>query len=207
MPGALISRRILISGIPVGSFGLALLAAWQAPPPPCFCSVARVSFACKGSDHRPCLDRVRKLLLCRDVLHPACMYSLVWLMAAITYELYPAEIDPLVWPTVVILLAGTVAFTMGCMLGARPIAKGRPWFTDSRGSFLYRNALLIYCAAMIPFSAIALMKLAGQSGVSPAMFVAARARAVVDAQTDREGRFSTPFCRWRQRSLSQWPFS
>ncbi len=134
MPGTLGSRRILISGIPVGSFGLALLAGLAGP-------AATLFLLCGESQFLPARALIVGLVLiafanyslCRDVLHPACMYSFVWLMAAITYELYPAEIDPLVWPTVLILLAGTVAFTMGCMLGARPISRGRPWFTDARG--------------------------------------------------------------------------
>jgi oligosaccharide repeat unit polymerase len=122
-------------------------------------------------------------LVRRDVLYPACMFSLVWCLSMAVYELFPYEIDPIRWPTVFIFLSGALSFSLGCAFGARPIGKGRTWFTEPSGNAQFRNFLLLCCAAMVPFSAYHTMRLAGMSAISPAMFVAAR-QAVVDLQTE-----------------------
>jgi oligosaccharide repeat unit polymerase len=111
------------------------------------------------------------------------MFSLVWCLTIAVYELYPYEIDPIRWPTVFIFLSGALFFSIGCALGARPIGKGLAWFTGPSGNPRFRNFLLLYCAAMVPFSLYSMMKLAGTFAISPAMFVAAR-QAVVDLQTE-----------------------
>ncbi len=122
-------------------------------------------------------------LVRRDVLYPACMFSLVWCLSIAIYELFPYEIDPIRWPTVFIFLGGALFFSLGCALGARPIGRGHAWFTESSGNSRFRNFLLLYCTAMVPFSVYQTMKLAGMFAMSPAMFVAAR-QAVIDLQTE-----------------------
>jgi oligosaccharide repeat unit polymerase len=131
-------------------------------------------------------------LVRQDVLYPACMFSLVWCLSITVYELFPYEIDPISWSTVFILLCGALFFSLGCALGARPIRKGQTWFTEPNGSLRFRNFLVIYCAAMVPFSIYSTMKLAGMFAISPAMFIAAR-QAVVDLQTESHAIASSVF--------------
>ena len=122
-------------------------------------------------------------LLHRDVLYPAFIFSIVWLLATAVYIWFPAEIDPLQWPAVLIVLGGTVSFSVGCALGARPVGGGNPWFSHSHGNPRTRMLLLIYCVAMIPFSIYSTMKLAETYNLSAAMFAAAR-QAVITLQSE-----------------------
>lgn len=119
--------------------------------------------------------------LYRDVLHPACMFSFIWLFSTAFYVWFPGEIDSLHWLTVLILTGGTASFSIGCWFGSRPLCAGRPRFTRSAGNPKTRILLLIYCVAIIPFSVYATMQLAGIFGLSPAMFLAAR-QTVINLQ-------------------------
>jgi oligosaccharide repeat unit polymerase len=61
----------------------------------------------------------------RDVLYPAFIYSIVWTLVTTAYCFCPIDIDRIGWRTVLVLLAGAVAFSIGSLLGNRPLVKPR----------------------------------------------------------------------------------
>jgi len=125
-------------------------------------------------------------LLRPDILYPAFIFSAVWVVSTAVYAWFPGQIDPLQWPAVLVVLSGVLSFSVGCILTARRIGAGHPWFANLPGNPKTLRVLLIYCLAMVPFATYATMQLAGTFNLSPAMFAAAR-QAVINVQSEGGG--------------------
>lgn len=57
----------------------------------------------------------------RDVLYPGFMFSSIWAIVATFYFFYPEEIDRMGWKTALIFLGGTTCFSLGALMGNRPL--------------------------------------------------------------------------------------
>ena len=66
----------------------------------------------------------------RDVLYPAFTYTAIWALVAAAYCFCPIEIDRIGWKTIGIFLAGGASFSLGSLLGNRPLFRRR--CTDGR---------------------------------------------------------------------------
>jgi oligosaccharide repeat unit polymerase len=86
----------------------------------------------------------------RDVLYPGFLYTSVWALVAGAFLVCPEKVDPLGWKTMAVFLAGGAAFSVGSLIGNRPIlhARGKPRPLEIQGdNEQVRNALL-FCTVL-----------------------------------------------------------
>jgi oligosaccharide repeat unit polymerase len=121
------------------------------------------------------LTGVNYLIGGRDVLYPAFIFCATWSLATAVYLLCPLEIDNLVWKTVLIFVGGAICFTLGSVIGNRPLAKRKVvLFANPASSRLGVRLLLLYCLIVLPFVVLDTARLAGQSIFSPEFFIASK---------------------------------
>jgi len=61
----------------------------------------------------------------RDVLYPAFTFTAIWVLVVTVYNFCPIEIDRIGWKTIWIFLAGGASFSIGSVLGNRPLLPNR----------------------------------------------------------------------------------
>jgi oligosaccharide repeat unit polymerase len=110
----------------------------------------------------------------RDVLYPAFIFSAVWSAATAVYLLCPVEIDDLSWKAVLIFIGGALCFTGGCMTGCRPFLAGTTLFADRSRSELGVRILLLCSVVALPIAVVNMVRVVGQSVISPDFFIASR---------------------------------
>jgi oligosaccharide repeat unit polymerase len=128
----------------------------------------------------------------RDVVYPATVFAAVWLFAAAVYVFFPFEIDQIGWTAVAVITGGCATFSIGCLLGNRPLLRGQStWFTNPSENPQPRLLLLLYVLITVPLVTYSMMKLAGLFHLSPELFITAR-EEVVNAQTDGRAVYDNP---------------
>ena len=77
----------------------------------------------------------------RDVLYPAFTFTAIWAIVAALYRLFPIEIDSLGWKTVLIFLGGSTSFSLGALIGNRPLIRKKSEVREEEKSKLPDNPM------------------------------------------------------------------
>lgn len=111
----------------------------------------------------------------RDVLYPAFVFCVIWLVAATLFLLCPVEIDPLSRNACGLLAFGALCFSFGSVIGNRPLVNGqRPWFAESATNPQPRRLLLLYSCLTVPLFVHDTIRLAGGFSFSQQFIISAR---------------------------------
>lgn len=147
---AFLERAATFSAL--GILSLLLIAVF--PSPPFVCLIGLVALSC-----------VNYFVGDRDVLYPGFMYTAVWALVVGAFLVCPEEVDSLGWKSVAVFLAGGASFSLGSLIGNRPILRAngdesRPLeIADSNAQV--RNAL-VFCTVVITLLfLIVILKTAG----------------------------------------------
>lgn len=116
----------------------------------------------------------------RDVLYPAFTFTAIWAAVIIIYLFCPIEIRAIGWRTIAVLLGGTTCFSIGSLIGNRPLSRRE--YTDRRnegaeyrGNPQARLVLLGYTVMTVPMVVLDTQKIVGeQLSFSPTFFIALR---------------------------------
>lgn len=104
----------------------------------------------------------------RDVLYPGFMFTAVWAIVAGAFLVCPEEVYPLGWKSAWIFLMGSVGFSVGSVIGNRPIlrADGEPRALETRdGNPQARNVLLLLTVVITLLFLVIIVRSAGVVGI------------------------------------------
>jgi oligosaccharide repeat unit polymerase len=123
------------------------------------------------------------------VLYPPFIFSLIFLIVLGLYVLPLVQVDPLGIKTLVIVVAGIAAFSVGGVSMSLRRYR-RPFVDGRRGKPFYKKAMFFFCLALLPAFFSEIQRLGTGMGAESVM-VRARA-AIVDSILNGEKPFSSP---------------
>jgi oligosaccharide repeat unit polymerase len=126
----------------------------------------------------------------KNVLYPAFLFSLIWLVVFCLYTLPMIEVDELGIDTLAVVVSGVAAFSVGgAVVGrsrnARSVAVSRP--TNP----MAKRVLFFCCLTVLPIFFLEIRRLGAVGGLDSLM-ISARA-AIIEAVSNGEKAYSSPF--------------
>lgn len=97
----------------------------------------------------------------RDVLYPGFMYSFVWTLVFSAYVFSPIEVNIIGTTTCLLIILGTLAFTLGCYLSKLIPMKSCANKANLPYQGVAKYILFIYCLAVLPLLREDLISFAG----------------------------------------------
>lgn len=132
------------------------------------------------------LSVVNYYLGSRDILYPAFTFTAVWSMAVAVYCFYPMEIDRISWSTLSVFLGGAGSFSVGSLVGNRPLTRQTPRYPKRPTSEWQDNpqariVLLVYSLLVFPLFAFDTVRIGGAISLSPTFFINLRENIIASS--------------------------
>ena len=125
----------------------------------------------------------------RNILYPAFLFSLIWLVVFCIYMLPLVEVDKLGTYTLFVVVSGVISFSAGAaIVGWWTFS--RPLAVASRSNSIFKKILFFCCLALLPGFVLEILRLSASGGLESFM-ISARA-AIADAVTSGEKPYSSP---------------